>query len=85
LVAWFDVFIESRIQALVNAFLYHYNTGMEKITPKIGRPPKPPEELLVQRSIRLTAAQWEKIDAAGLPALRKLIDKWRVQPTQPPN
>ena len=43
-----------------------------------GRPPKPPDERLVQRSIRLTPAQWAKIDAAGLPALRKLLDRWRA-------
>lgn len=43
-----------------------------------GRPPKPADERLVQRSIRLTPAQWAKIDAAGLPALRKLLDRWRA-------
>ena len=43
-----------------------------------GRPPVPPEQRLVQRSIRLTPAQWAKIDAAGLPALRKLLDRWRA-------
>lgn len=30
-----------------------------------------------QRSIRLTASQWAKVDVAGLAALRKLIDRWR--------
>lgn len=44
------------------------------------RPKKPEAEKLVQRSIRLTAAQWAKIDAAGLRALRKLIDRWRASP-----
>ena len=42
-----------------------------------GRPPKQAGERLEQRSIRLTAAQWAKVDAAGLDALRKLIDRWR--------
>lgn len=43
-----------------------------------GRPPVPPDERLEQRSIRLSAKQWEKIDAAGgIEALRKLIDRWR--------
>jgi hypothetical protein len=47
-------------------------------TPKkpMGRPPVPVEERLVQRSVRLTMAQWAKFDAAGgLPWLRKLIDR----------
>ena len=43
----------------------------------VGRPPVPPEKELVQRSIRMTRSQWEKVDAAGLPALRKLIDRWK--------
>jgi len=45
----------------------------------IGRPPVPAEKALVQRSIRLTMAQWAKIDAAGLAALRQLIDRWKVK------
>ena len=35
-------------------------------------------EILEHRSIRLTAAQWAKVDAAGLDGLRKLIDRWRI-------
>lgn len=50
---------------------------MELPKKQIGRPPKFPGEKLEQRSIRLTAAQWAKVDAAGLAALRKLIDRWR--------
>ena len=42
-----------------------------------GRPPVPPGKELVQRSIRITRAQWDKVDAAGLPELRRLIDRWR--------
>jgi hypothetical protein len=42
-----------------------------------GRPPVPPEQKLEQRSIRLTAAQWAKIDAMGLEWLRRLIDRAR--------
>jgi hypothetical protein len=40
-----------------------------------GRPPVSPEDRLEARSIRLTPAQWVKIDAYGLPWLRKLIDR----------
>jgi len=45
-----------------------------------GRPPVPPELRLVQRSIRLTPAQWAKIDAHGLAWLRALIDRSRPPP-----
>ena len=47
---------------------------MEQKRPR-GRPPKPPEELLEQRSIRLTQAQWAKVDEFGMEWLRKLIQK----------
>jgi len=43
----------------------------------VGRPPKAPEQKLEQRSLRLTPAQWAKVDLYGLAALRKLIDRWR--------
>jgi hypothetical protein len=43
-----------------------------------GRPPTPPEEQLVLRSIRLTPAMWEKIDKAGVEWLRKLIKRAKV-------
>jgi hypothetical protein len=40
-----------------------------------GRPPKPPGEKLVQRSIRLGQEHWDKIDENGGPDwLRKVID-----------
>jgi hypothetical protein len=52
---------------------------MEQTKKPMGRPPKPADEKLEQRSIRLTAAQWAKVDAAGLAALRKLIDRWRLK------
>jgi hypothetical protein len=42
-----------------------------------GRPPAPPGEALEQRSIRLTAAQWAKVDKFGLAWLRTLIDRAR--------
>jgi hypothetical protein len=42
-----------------------------------GRPPKPPEEVLVLRSIRLPVAAWDKIDAAGMDALRALLKRWK--------
>ncbi|MDA0625083.1 hypothetical protein PCS77_18710, partial [Acinetobacter baumannii] len=45
--------------------------------PRMGRPPIPEEDRLIGRSIRLTAAQWAKIDAHGMAWLRKLIDRAR--------
>jgi hypothetical protein len=47
-----------------------------------GRPPTPPDERLVQRSIRMTAAQWEKIDLGGIQWLRSLVDRAK-KPTKP--
>jgi len=47
-----------------------------------GRPPVPPEEKLEQRSIRLTPAQWEKVDTFGIDWLRKLIE--RAKPPRQP-
>jgi hypothetical protein len=55
------------------------NAGMEPAKKPLGRPRKPSEEKLEQRSIRLTPAQWAKIEAGGLAALRKLIDRWRLK------
>lgn len=40
-----------------------------------GRPPVAPEDRLEQRSIRLTAAQWAKVDEGGIVWLRNLIQK----------
>lgn len=40
-----------------------------------GRPPKPPEERLVQRTIRLTPDLWEKIDRYGTLWLRGVIKR----------
>lgn len=48
---------------------------MKLAKPTRGRPALPPEERLIQRSIRLTAAQWAKIDASGMPWLRRLINR----------
>ena len=42
-----------------------------------GRPPKPPEEHLVQRTVRLTPDLWAKIDRNGLDWLRALIKRAR--------
>lgn len=52
-------------------------------TPKktVGRPKKPNSDLLVQKSIRMTPAQWRKIDEAGIAALRALVEKWNPKPT----
>ena len=55
------------------------NGKMNTSKKPLGRPPKPAAEILAHRSIRLTAAQWAKVDAAGLAALRKLIDRWRIK------
>lgn len=48
---------------------------MEQPKKPMGRPPVPPELKLEQRSIRLTAAQWAKIEAHGMDWLRKLITR----------
>lgn len=46
-----------------------------------GRPPKPDDEKLVQRSIRMRQAQWDKVDAnGGVDWLRKLIDRAKPKP-----
>lgn len=42
-----------------------------------GRPKLADHEKLVQRSIRLSAEQWAKIDELGLDWLRKLIQQAR--------
>ena len=47
-----------------------------------GRPPLTDEERLVHRSLRLTAAQWAKVDLHGIPWLRHLIDRAKG-PTKP--
>lgn len=48
-----------------------------------GRPVKPDDQRLVQRSIRLLPTQWAKFDAAGgVEWLRGLID--RARPKLPP-
>lgn len=41
-----------------------------------GRPKKSDEVRLIQRTMRMTPAQWRKIDTAGLVDLRVLVDKW---------
>ena len=53
---------------------------MDTVKNKGGRPKKDPNDILVQRSIRLSKEQWKKIDAAGLSALRNLIDRWKPKP-----
>ena len=45
---------------------------------KMGAPTKPPEEKLVQRSIRMKEKQWAKFDKfGGIDWLRSLVDKAR--------
>lgn len=46
-----------------------------------GRPKKPEEDRLVQRTVRMSPAQWRKIDSAGLTELRFLVDKWSTTNT----
>jgi len=48
---------------------------MQAPKPKRGRPPTPPEEALVLRSMRLKPRHWAKIDAYGVDWLRRLIDR----------
>lgn len=43
----------------------------------MGRPPKLPEERMIQRSIRMPPALWEKIDRMGMDRLRQLIKRAR--------
>ena len=50
-----------------------YTCGMDAPKNKGGRPPKPEDQKLVQRSVRLTPDLWAKIDAHGLEWLRALI------------
>lgn len=57
-----------------------YTCAMEEPKRPRGRPPAPPDEKLEQRSIRLTAAQWGKVDAMGMAWLRKLIDRAKPKP-----
>ena len=47
-----------------------------------GRPKIPDDQRLVQRSIRLSAEQWAKIDEHGLDWLRQLIQ--RAKPPRTP-
>jgi hypothetical protein len=54
---------------------------MEEPKNKGGRPPVPPEERLIQRSIRLRAAEWAKVDEYGIEWLRALIR--RAKPPKP--
>lgn len=55
---------------------------MEQQKKSLGRPKKPDAERLILRSIRMTTAQWEKIDAAGVEALRAVVDKWKPKTIQ---
>lgn len=48
---------------------------MEEPKKPRGRPPKPGDEKLERRAMYLPAALWAKVDAHGLPWLRKLIEK----------
>jgi hypothetical protein len=50
---------------------------------KMGRPPKPPEERMIQRSVRLPPELWEKIDRNGLDWLRALVKRAKEPPKQP--
>jgi hypothetical protein len=52
---------------------------------KGGRPAKPVGERLEQRSVRLTPAQWAKVEAGGgQPWLRELVDKAPQPPKKKP-
>jgi hypothetical protein len=41
----------------------------------LGRPEVDESKELVQKSIRMTAAQWEKVNAGGIKWLRGLVDR----------
>jgi hypothetical protein len=53
--------------------------------PRRGRPPLDPAKRLVQRSIRLSAADWEKLDAlGGAEWLRAALRRATVTPHHAP-
>jgi hypothetical protein len=62
---------------IASGFRITYSGDMEQPKNKGGRPPKPEAERLIQRSIRLPADLWEKIDASGLEWLRAVIRRAR--------
>jgi hypothetical protein len=65
-----------------------YNLSMEpKSKHPGGRPKLPVSERLIQRSIRLSAGQWAKIDEYGLEWLRQLIQRSKPprKPSSPPD
>lgn len=48
---------------------------MEQPKKRMGAPKKDPKDLLVQKSIRALARQWDKVDRNGGPEwVRELID-----------
>jgi hypothetical protein len=72
----FNAFIVTQKPLLSKLFLCHNNPHMNEPTSgRIGRPPKPPEERLVQKSVRLPPALWEKIERNGLDWLRAVIKR----------
>jgi len=79
-----DVFIVMQLIGACKSFVNHAKCftlrAMEQEKRPRGRPPVPPDEKLEQRSIRLTAAQWAKIEAAGgMEWLRRLIDRAKLK------
>jgi hypothetical protein len=53
--------------------------------PRRGRPPVAPEDRLVSHHVRLTVAQWAKVEAyGGVAWLRALIDRAKLPPRAPP-
>lgn len=59
---------------------------MAEQTPNRGRPPKLESDRLVQRTLRLPPGEWKKVDeAGGMPALRKLISRWRPATARQPS
>jgi hypothetical protein len=47
--------------------------------PKMGRPPKPPEDKMQTYSVRLTLEQIAKLRAIGMDRLRAWIDRAKVK------
>lgn len=76
----------SKVEQLLNhncngsrkLFMHHvYLIRMKQPKTRVGRPPKPEAERLIQRSIRLQPDLWAKIDANGLAWLRAVIRRAR--------
>jgi hypothetical protein len=72
-----DAFIVAPIFERCKLFIVSRIIGhMEPAKKSRGRPPAAPEQKLEHMSIRVTAEQRAKIEAAGMVKLRALISRW---------